>query len=234
MRHFSDNDYDQMELGETRTFKIDKLSKPNCKLEEDEISIQKTEEKKDSYSFSMSLRNARSFIRCFPGEVKNVKVSPKAENCGIGKILMKLCLNEEQIHNVENNDISLALKAMKSYKTFPSIEKMETWIKSSCKKLLFLMITSTPKSKGHLYFNSALETGYTEMFFALDKEFYPEEGGCSVEALQKRYTDDGHITDNDGTPVRVLGDDKIKVFAKNWFFCQPKNPTLKAKCPTEL
>ena len=229
-----------MEIDEIRVFKIDRTSKPDCKLEveNDEIKIEKKEEKKDNYLFSMALRNARTFISCKPGEVKNLKVSPQAQNCGIGKMLTLLCFNEENIHKVENNENNLAVKAMKTYSAlkFPAVDKVEAWITKTCKKFLYLLMTADPKSRGHLYFNTALISGYSEMFFALQKEkkFYPAEGGCSVASLKTRYTNDGVLTDDDGTPVVRMLNNQIKVWGENWFFCQPKTPTLPSKCPTEL
>ena len=70
------------------------------------------------------------------------------------------------------------------------------------------------------------------MFIALDEEFYPREGPCSVKALRDRYTDDGYMVDDDGTDVRSGGNNQVKVFGHNWFFCKPKRPTLNVKCTT--
>ena len=109
---------------------------------------------------------------------------------------------------------------------------MERWAKSKCEKIIYLVMEAPP-GPGHLYFNSALEAGFTEMFIALvksGKEFYPKEGPCPVKALKARYTDDGFMDDDDGTDVRMVKDGKVKVLDQPWFFCKPKIPTLHVKC----
>ena len=87
----------------------------------------------------------------------------------------------------------------------------------------------------HVYFNSALASGFTEMFIAPSlspsSKFYPEEGPCSVKALKDRYTDDGYMEDNEeSVEVRMVKDDGVKVWGTFWFFCKPKIPTKQEKC----
>ena len=107
---------------------------------------------------------------------------------------------------------------------------MESWVKSKCEKILSLLMVANPKTAAHLYFKSAFDSGYTEMFVALNGEFYPREGPCSVMALKERYTDDGYMKDNDGTTIDgTVGDDMFKVYGKEWFFCKLKVPKAKPK-----
>ena len=56
-----------------------------------------------------------TYINCFPGKVDQVYTAKIAEGCGIGKILMLLCLNEGSIHNVENNEENRAMKDIQNY-----------------------------------------------------------------------------------------------------------------------
>ena len=88
-------------------------------------------------------------------------------------------------------------------------------------------------SGGHLYFNSAVASGFTEMFMMSDftddelaarnnlEDIYPKEGPCGVKALQERYSDDRTMLD---------GDEKTSVGDWNWFFCHPKKPNNNPKC----
>ena len=245
-----------MEVDATREFEIDKTLKPNCPLAKDVqgnaiITIQKKLDntyvppslrKRIRYQFVMSERDAWASIRCHSGKVPMLKVSPKARDCGIGKILMQLCLNEEKIHNVDDNDNNLALLELNHLSLiFRLGQEMESWVKSKCERILYLQMVANPKKAAHVYFKSAFDSGYTEMFVALDEEFYPREGPCSVMALKERYTDDGYMKDNDGTPIDgTVGDDTFNVFGKEWFFCklkvpkpEPKPNPKKVKC-TEL
>ena len=87
----------------------------------------------------------------------------------------------------------------------------------------------TAKGSGaHVYFNSAVASGFTEMFmmsdFHLDKNLedtYPKEGPCAVKTLQERYSDDRTMLD---------GEEKTSVGGWNWFFCLPKIPNNNPKC----
>jgi len=100
---------------------------------------------------------------------------------------------------------------------------------SHCKKLIYLEMKAKPRTEAHLYFKSAIASGYTEMFMISNEisdspttsDFCPKEGTCPVEILQKRYSDDGHLVD---------GVEKTLVWGKNWFFCLPKTPSKLSKC----
>ena len=90
-----------MKIGDERKFVIYKKNKPNCGLfteddsEKVEIMIKKPRDREfhvDGY--------ATAHIECYPGHVTQLKSRGKTEQCGIGKILMQLCLIEIDIHNV--------------------------------------------------------------------------------------------------------------------------------------
>ena len=129
---------------------------------------------------------------------------------------------------------------IKEYLVFDGLQmakEMEKWVKSKCNKILFLTMTVNRPSDAHLYFNSAFNAGFTEMFIAVNnnlgkREFYPKEGPCSVNALQERYAkiNDGYMTDDGGTEVRMINAGEVKVLGHDWFFCKPKIPTLHVKC----
>ena len=75
-------------------------------------------------------------------------------------------------------------------------------------------MSAKPKSKAHVYFNSAIASGFDYMFIDLNNEmFYPKTGPCSVKTLKERYNDDGDMVD---------GDDRVKAHGQIWFFCHPK------------
>ena len=142
---------------------------------------------------------ADAYVVCMAGTVPMLKVYGDATECGIGKMLMQLCFNEEQIHNIGDEMKNTAIEKIKDYFVVDGLQmakEMETWVKSKCKKILYLTMTASPPSAAHLYFKSAFEAGFTEMFIVLNKhlgkrEFYPKQGPCAVKALQKRYTNEG-------------------------------------------
>ena len=99
---------------------------------------------------------------------------------------------------------------------------------SDCSKVFYLEMEADPKSRAHVYFNSAMESGFTEMVMLYDLYessdkvgFYPKEGPCSVEILKGKYDNDGNIDD---------GGKKTFVWGMNWVFCYPKKPKKLPKC----
>ena len=142
-------------------------------------------------------------------------------------------------HNVEGwNEANMALNKMDEYiKDCQRVScnddrttDMKTWILNQCSKLLYLEMQAKPKSAAHLYFNSAVASGFREMFMATDNtgirnfytpEFYPKDGPCSVKTLKKSYRDDGNMEDKGKT---------THVWGMNWFFCFPKKPKNGSKC----
>ena len=87
-------------------------------------------------------------------------------------------------------------------------------------------MAAKPKSKAHVYFKSALESHFSEMFIKTElDEMYPRDDCRSVEVAQDRYTEDGKIVYkfND---VRVTMD----VYRKLWLFCMPKKKTILENC----
>ena len=244
----SRSDYDPMALGETRKFKIDKTKKTNCELPgprivEIEIIKEKSvfSAKFRKFRFKMKDSDDNAFVDCDAGSVSLLKVQGSAEQCGIGKILVILCLKEKEIHNVANKDINKAMKIMDDYIEdcqeeegavckAGKLQELKKWIKCYCSKVMYLEMLAQPLSAAHVYFRSAIASGFTEMFiltnndgdtfYAVDQ--YPKEGPCSVEMLHARYTNDGYM--------EVDGGERVLVWGRNWFFCHPKNFEKKPKC----
>ena len=210
-----------MKEDETRKFELDK-GKPNCQLLKDgitEITIGKVESAKEQYGFRYNLVEPKLdvYIDCYPGKIEFLYTIGKAEGCGIGKILTKLCLNEERIHNVENNKENKASKDLGTAKLInktPEFQDLYKWVNSQCSKLVFL-IMQAKRGGGFIYFNSAEESKYSQMFIMnVNDVIYPKSGTSSVAELKKKYTTEGVIVDN-GV--------KINVFDMNWYFCLPKS-----------
>ena len=236
-----------MELDEVRKFKIDKNKKKECKLQPSkqgiiEIEIKKEIELGGPSKFIYELIGSDSlpkeaFLKCDYGYVEFLSTRGKAEKCGIGRIFTELCMNEKNLHQTSylGTNKNLAIQKLDDYikdsKDKPNFAKereqlkaFKKWSKSHCSEIIYLEMTSNPASKAHVYFNSAMASGFTEMFMIsglIDFDFYPDEGSCSTKTLQDRYNDDGFM---------VEGNEMTHVVGWNWFFCKPKNPEEQNKC----
>ena len=169
-----------MAFGETRKFKVNKREKKNCKLpgpEMVEIEIKKESSLLFASNFRMVSPSAEAFVNCDDGFVPLIQTQGIAENCGIGKILMQLCMNEENIHNVARNDKNGALAKLKDYiqeckerencrsrqDLVIKFKNLKKWSKSHCSKLIYLEMAAKPYEKAHLYFKSSIASGFTDM-----------------------------------------------------------------------
>ena len=232
------NNVSPMTVGETRMFQIDKNKKKECKLPGKgiiDIEIKKEQSTNHAFIFKM-LGMEHVYIHCDDGYIAQLSTLGGAENCGIGKILTQLCLSEEIIHNVESNEKNKALLELKKHSNelqddgkLKKLAKLEKWVSSYCSKLVSLLMVSNQGSKAHVYFNSAIASGFTDMFVigldypGLELKFYPEEGPCSVKTLKGRYSDDGNMVDGHGLK-------KTMVWGKVWYFCLPKTQEKQLKC----
>lgn len=233
--------YGSMQVGETRKFEIDKNKKKDCKLPGEgvvEIDVKKEESTSFAFTFRASLKHKSltlpaGFIYCDYGYVALLKTQ-EYQNCGIGKILTQLCLNEEEIHKVAGNEKNGALIQMETYikecekkeackkndGRLKKLKDLQELIRSHCSKLIWMEMKANngvAKTGAHVYFNSGIASGFTEMFMTThlkfdEFKFYPKNGLGDVKSLQARYSDDGYMVD---------GDEKTAVWGWNWFFCHP-------------
>ena len=226
-----------MKIGEVRKFEIDKNKKKECGLPGEgviEIEIKKVKGNIQKFSFQMVNNEKEAFLNCDHGHISQLKTKGKAENCGIGRILTELCMNEKNLHRTSTNK-NLAFAKMDEYikiygkkveheEKVNKLKKLKERFSSHCSKLIYLWMKAKPPTGAHVYFNSATHAGFTELFMINAYtlfEFYPDEGPCPVKTLQDRYSNDGFM---------VEGDKKKKVVGWNWFFCQPKEIQEQPKC----
>ena len=156
----------------------------------------------DMIAFNVVGYEKIAYIECFAGFIQQLKTKGKTEGCGIGKILMQLCLNEKDIHDVKkNNQDNLAVRKIWNWaeecKETPTctlqnqerLSKIEKWVAAECSKLVYLHMIADPKSGAYVYFNSGMESGYTQMLVKIShEEAYPKDGFCSVKTLKEQYT----------------------------------------------
>ena len=239
-----------MEFGEVRKFKIDKNKKTNCQLQPSKQGIIEIEIKKDKKStgsgegFILELvEDENAYLNCDYGHVHSLKTEGQAENCGIGRIFTELCMNEKNLHKTtylginKNLAIGRLNKLIKDTNNKPKlillnkqVKKLKEWSQSHCSDLIYLLMTADPATEAHVYFNSAMASGFTQLFMITDPldgndldelDFYPLEGPCSTKKLQDQYSNDG---------IMVDGNTRKNVVGWNWLFCKPKEPTEQNKC----
>ena len=231
-RFFTDNNnYGPMGDNQIRPFKLNLKDKPKCGLVNENIKIRKTVVSylgMDMRTFDVADHSATAYIECLPGYVQKLNTEGKTEGCGIGKILMRLCLNEEHIHNVANNAKNQAIDDIRNWierckerldkVTCPlqfqkKLSKFEKWATSECSKMVTLYMTAVPGSGAYVYFNSAMDSYYSQMFIKIsDVEIYPKDGPDSVKTLKDQFHSTGYLGN---------GQNMVPVFDKDWFFCLP-------------
>ena len=240
-RELTENNYDALKEGEIRSFVIEKDKKPECNLPAKdgkiEIKIKKHDNKRepvddfvlfmvqdDNDVFNDKNPIAETYVKYNEGYVSNLRVNVNAQECGIGKILMILCFNEDETHKVTNNPKNMAAKKLETNTKIkllePKADRLKQWAMSNCNKLLYLIMAVDEESTAYVYFNSAIESGYTEMFIQqLENKdgFYPKKSDHSpTSVLKEQYTDDGCMEEGDGED-----DEECNVYGGSWFFCQP-------------
>ena len=103
--------YTSMKVEKTRLFKVDKSIMKRCKSpvpEAIEIEIKKETSEQlilgeiiiELSKFRMISQEAEAFIDCKSGSIDNMSNKGPTEDCGIEEIILQLCMNEDEIHNV--------------------------------------------------------------------------------------------------------------------------------------
>ena len=223
------NNYGPMGYNEIRPFKLNLKDKPTCRLVNENIKIRKTAVGNLGLNtFELVDYLGFAYIECLPGYVQRLQAIGITEGCGIGKILMRLCLNEKHMHDVANNEENEAIYDIRDWierckkslnmVTCPlrfqkKLAKLEKWATTECSKMVTLYMAAVPKSGAHVYFKSAMDSLYSQMFIKIsDVEIYPKDGPGSVETLKDQYDRGGEM---------VNGQNKVPVFDRDWFFCLP-------------
>ena len=170
-RHSSDkNNYLPMTKNEQRPFEIDVTEKPNCGLTGPgnivHIIIEKanTQLNPVEHRFSMVGHKFTVYIVCRAGYIPDLTVVGDAEECGIGKILVQLCLNEDKMHKASKHNKNIAMLELKRELELCNVQqscndpdirqlmKLKKRVKSSCSKVLLLIMSTSRYGAAHVYF----------------------------------------------------------------------------------
>ena len=220
-----------MIIGEVRMFQIDISRKIYCRLnpnQEDkkivEIKIRKigpnSNNCKDCSRFEMDGEETDVYLSCKPGNY-DVNVEGPASGCGISQILIQLCMNEPRIHEIKYNG-NQAMKLLEAdYLELNNLNWLSVdWVKSNCKKIIYLDNLDKPLSLVSLYLKAAILSQFKlTLIKLLDSKMYPSTGAIATKDLLKRYYGIGGVVKYYKV-INVQGTFK-GLNVRQWFFCYP-------------
>ena len=229
-----------MSVNEQRSFKIDKSKTRGCMLRGTPGDLNVVEikiEKQNAWNnrrFNL-VGKENVYLDCHPGKLQYVYIAPDsgARGCGISKILTRLCMNEEGIHNVQNSNEAMKTILHVIHYGYPELQNVKNWVESECEKIFHWTMVAEDgngNDRAGLYFKSSEASGFTKMFIVNTRDetylTYPEDGPCCIDEVEQQY-------DGQGWAWKNNKHDKVRVYGAEWFFCFPK-PKSNTPCCTIL
>ena len=150
--------------GETVYFVINKRRRPECKYEDDTFTIEKVKNVAWNRYYLFEASNGAGRSRCPLGEISLVFAHSQAQNCGLGTLLTKLCLMDDDMNGPDgnvNSDLAEQNLALSDIQNKP--EKRE-WVQHNCKSLWHLLLYPEHMAAGKAYFRAAIDSGQTFKF----------------------------------------------------------------------
>ena len=150
------------------------------------------------------------YLTCKPGYF-HVNVKGPTKGCGISQILIQLCLNEPNIHEVQYNG-NQAVKIIET-DDFGSFFDLKLMVNGLCKKIVFTRNLVKPLNMASLYLKAAILGKFNFAFIKLlNLNTFPSSGFIPTELLLEKYDGMGGMVNNDKT---------VNVEGTQWFFCRP-------------
>ena len=228
------SDIKPMKYDDIRMFKVDN-SKTKCKLKPGEYFIKKqmhylrpgktmffaskdkafdVNPNNEKHDLKKYYKNQLGFSSCSKGwiglvEVNGPETDIDARQCGIGTVLVSLCMNDPELNMLAAAKVEWEFKD--DFHTVKAIIK-------GCRKFLGLMNQADPPSGARMNFKAAKTTGFNKFLIKNEKEKYV---WMDTERAEKCYND---LTGEIGKEISGLVND--------WWFCEeipgkfPKFPNL--------
>ena len=205
-----------MNKDDTRKFQINISLKLRCNLQvtkrdlyQVEVLIRKTElNQEEGWKFQMADNEDEVYLECKPGYYQ-LNIDRPELDCGVAQILIQLCLNENVIHDVDNQE-NQAMLMIERYHL-----NNEVWVESNCDKIVYTENLIEPLNMAYLYIKAAMLSHYEFSFILLSNlNIYPPKGKILTNRLLIRY---------DGMGGMVKYDEVENVEGTEWFFCKKKS-----------
>ena len=178
-------------------------------------------------SFDRIYKNQIAVISCGPGwiynldvfddarltvkneqDMSNVDSIVNARKCGIGVVLTELCLLDPDIYAFDEHNWGRKL-----------LNDHGITVHQDSRKLVGLAMAATPPGDGHVYFSSAIRTGYERLL--VEKYCLPslpgEEEGYQYITYETRVARQNF--DSSGEIGPCSGNERCNAWLKNWYFC---------------
>ena len=109
--------------------------------------------------------------------------------CGISQILIQLCLNEPNIHEVQYNG-NQALKILEADDF--------NWVNGNCKKIVYMRNLFKPLNMASIYLKAAILSKFDFAFIKLlNLGKFPSRGFTPTEVLLEKYDGMGGMVNED-------------------------------------
>ena len=163
----------------------------------------------DTEKDTTTVKDTTAYLICKPGYY-DLKIKECGLSCGIAQILIQLCLNEENIHDVKNKE-NQAMSFIRP--------GGQTWIRKHCKKIAYTGNKENLSLWGFVgiyklvssILQAAILSQFDDTLIKLPNlNSYPPEGFTFITDLLGRY---------DGKEGMVKDGKLVNIKNSKWFFC---------------
>ena len=190
-------------------FPIDETKRTSCQYEGASFTIKKRRPRPRKLVYIFDADNDAGTVECTVGEISWVSVKEIARRCGLGTILVTLCLVDTDMNGNGNVHPPLGTSNM-ALELLEDTQENLDWVEASCKSFWNLYFNPYDKGAGFAYFNAALDAGFTQMLIKdVDNVVH---GPTSTWTWRDSYNSDSGM----------IGPD-INVENSFLFFCKPNH-----------
>ena len=188
-------------------FPIDKTKHTRCEYEGASFTIKKRRPRPRTLEYIFEADNNAGRVECTVGEISWVFVNEIARRCGLGTILVTLCLVDTDMNGNGNVHPPLDMSNW-ALEILEDNQRSLDWVEANCKSFWNLYFNPYDNGAGVAYFNAALDAGFTQML--IKDVANVVHGPTSTRTWRESYNSDSGM----------IGPD-INVENSFWFFCEP-------------